>query len=84
MSLLAGVEMKVTSETLGHARSSFTADTYTTVLPEVARAAADAVASVVPLRHGEPTLPTATAEVISFDKSAGQNYGSGTQRPIQD
>ena len=34
--------MKVISETLGHARSSFTSDTYTSVLPEVALAAAGA------------------------------------------
>ncbi|MGV9379665.1 hypothetical protein ACWDRB_27850, partial [Nonomuraea sp. NPDC003707] len=34
----AGVEMKVVQETLGHTSSSFTADTYTSVFPEVAMA----------------------------------------------
>ena len=49
LALLGNVNMKVISETLGHARHSFTADTYTSVLPEVSRAAAEAVAAVVPL-----------------------------------
>jgi integrase len=48
--LLAKVDMKVISETLGHARSSFTADTYASVLPELAKAAAEAVAAMVPRR----------------------------------
>jgi hypothetical protein len=47
-SLAAGVEMKVVSETLGHSKSSFTSDVYTSVIPEVHRAAAEAVAAVVP------------------------------------
>jgi integrase len=54
LSLLGKVDMKVISETLGHARSSFTSDTYTSVLPEVALAAAEAVASVVPRRQDRP------------------------------
>ncbi|MBW8481911.1 tyrosine-type recombinase/integrase [Actinomadura sp. PM05-2] len=48
LSLLGKVDMKVISEMLGHARFSFTADTYTSVLPEVSTAAAEAVAAVVP------------------------------------
>lgn len=48
LSLAAGVDMKVVSETLGHARSSFTADTYTSVVPEVAQEAAEATAAIVP------------------------------------
>lgn len=69
--------MKVISETLGHARHSFTADTYTSVLPEVSRAAAEAVAAVVP-RRPQPETPAAATNVISFadrrnrrDKHAG-------------
>lgn len=50
LGLLGKVDMKVISETLGHARSSFTSDTYTSVLPEVAQAAAETVASLVPRR----------------------------------
>ena len=48
LALLGKVDMKVISETLGHLRHSFTADTYTSVLPEVSRAAAEAVAAIVP------------------------------------
>ncbi|MFB4304703.1 hypothetical protein [Actinomadura sp. GTD37] len=46
--LLGKVDVKVISEALGHSRHSFTADTCTSVLPEVSRAAAEAVAAVVP------------------------------------
>jgi site-specific recombinase XerC len=48
LSLVAGVPMKVVSETLGHSKASFTSDVYTSVLPEVHRAAAEAVATAVP------------------------------------
>jgi integrase len=49
LSLAAGVEMKVVSEVLGHSKSSFTSDVYTSVIPEVHKAAAEAVAAMVPL-----------------------------------
>ncbi|MGW3767906.1 hypothetical protein [Actinomadura verrucosospora] len=58
-----GVNMKLISETLGHARHSFTADTYTSVLPEVSRAVAEAVAAVVPRRTRQSTPDV--ANVIS-------------------
>ncbi|WP_192793711.1 tyrosine-type recombinase/integrase [Nonomuraea angiospora] len=45
--LAAGVEMKVVQETLGHTSSSFTADTYTSVFPEVAMAAAEKTAALL-------------------------------------
>ncbi|MGC4953877.1 tyrosine-type recombinase/integrase [Actinomadura citrea] len=64
LALLGNVNMKVISETLGHARHSFTADTYTSVLPEVSRAAAEAVAAVVP-RRWQPR-PSEATNVISF------------------
>ncbi|QFG22915.1 tyrosine-type recombinase/integrase [Actinomadura sp. WMMB 499] len=61
LALLGNVNMKVISETLGHARPSFTADTYTSVLPEVSK---EAVAAVV---HRRPQAGTpAAANVISF------------------
>ncbi|MGH3863380.1 hypothetical protein, partial [Actinokineospora sp.] len=40
--------MKVVQEMLGHASYSFTADTYTSVLPEMAREAAEAAARLIP------------------------------------
>src|SRR3954447_7031094 len=48
LALQAGVPMKVVSEQLGHSSLAITADTYTSVLPAVAQAAAEAVAGIVP------------------------------------
>jgi len=48
LALQAGVPLKVVSEQLGHSSLAITADTYTSVLPAVARASAEAVASLVP------------------------------------
>lgn len=51
--LAAGVDMKIVSETLGHSSLGITADTYTSVFPEVAAAAAEATAAMVPrMRSG--------------------------------
>jgi hypothetical protein len=44
----AGTDMKVISTMLRHSSHKITADTYTSVLPEVAREAAEAVVSLVP------------------------------------
>lgn len=46
--LAAKVEMKVVQETLGHSVMSTTSDLYTSVLPELAQAAAEQVVTVVP------------------------------------
>jgi len=45
----AGVDMTIVSMRLGHAKSSFTADTYTLLLPAVDREAANLVADLVHL-----------------------------------
>jgi integrase len=50
LSLAAGVDVKVVSAELGHATTHFTQDTYQSVFPEVARAAAEATAALVPLQ----------------------------------
>lgn len=46
--LAAGVEMKLVQETLGHSNIGLTANTYTSVYPDVATAAAEATAAIVP------------------------------------
>ena len=46
--------MKVVSEQLGHSSLAITADTYTSVLPAVAHAAAEAVAGIVPRAPRSP------------------------------
>lgn len=53
--LAAGVSMKVVQETLGHSNIALTANTYTSVYPEVATAAAEATARMVPRRAGRAT-----------------------------
>ncbi len=57
LALQAGIPMKVVSEQLGHSSLAITADTYTSVLPAVARAAAEAVAEVIPRRPRDPFTP---------------------------
>ncbi|BEP13273.1 site-specific integrase [Acidothermaceae bacterium B102] len=47
--LAAGVSITVVANRLGHSRSSFTADTYTRVLPEVDKEAANLIAAMVKL-----------------------------------
>lgn len=46
--LAAGVDLKVVQETLGHSDLSMTADTYTSVYPDIAADAADRAAALVP------------------------------------
>jgi integrase len=50
LALAAGVDLKAIQATLGHSTLSLTANTYTSVLPQLGRAAAEAVAGVVPRR----------------------------------
>ncbi len=46
--LAAGVDIKIVQDLLGHSSRAITSDTYTTVLPDVARAAAEAAAALIP------------------------------------
>lgn len=48
LALAAGVDMKIVQQLLGHSMLSTTADLYTSVLPEVARTAAEATVALVP------------------------------------
>ncbi|GAA1776796.1 hypothetical protein GCM10009834_39540 [Streptomonospora arabica] len=49
LSLAAGVDVKVVSSELGHSTTAFTQDTYQSVFPDVAKAAAEATAALLPL-----------------------------------
>jgi integrase len=51
LSLAAGVDIKIVQEMLGHSTSAFTRDVYTSVVPEIAAAAAEAVAAIVPRKN---------------------------------
>jgi integrase len=55
LALAAGVDMKVIQEMLGHSSITLTSDTYTSVLPEGGRAAAEAAVLLVP-RQRTPGL----------------------------
>ncbi len=57
LALAAGVPLKVVSEQLGHSSLAITADTYTSVLPAVAAAAAEAVANVIPRSRDAAAFP---------------------------
>ncbi|MFJ5307424.1 tyrosine-type recombinase/integrase [Streptomyces sp. NPDC088350] len=48
LSLLAGNDIKVVQEKLGHSSRQITSDTYTSVLPEMMRAEAESIMAVVP------------------------------------
>jgi integrase len=62
LALAAGVDLKVIQATLGHSTFALTADTYTSVLPQLARAAAEATAAVIPRRsHGPSTVDSPLA-----------------------
>ncbi|RKS04931.1 site-specific recombinase XerD [Nocardiopsis sp. Huas11] len=56
LSLAAGTDVKVVSAELGHATTHFTQDTYQTVFPDVAKAAAEATAAL--LRGGPVRVKT--------------------------
>jgi len=54
LALAAGVDLKVVQATLGHSTMKLTADTYTSVLPQLAQAAAEAIASIIPRGSHRP------------------------------
>ncbi|OLZ59501.1 tyrosine-type recombinase/integrase [Amycolatopsis keratiniphila] len=58
--LAAGADLKEVQELLGHSSIAITADTYTHVLPDLARESAEAAASLVP-RQTRRKLPPAAA-----------------------
>jgi integrase len=47
LALAAGTDLKIVQDQLGHSTIALTADTYTSVLPETARTAADSTAALV-------------------------------------
>lgn len=63
--LASGADMKLVQALLRHSSHAITADTYTSVLPEVAREAAEAAAALVPRKipaqeARPPVLPTSS------------------------
>jgi len=82
LALQAGVPMKVVSEQLAHSSLAITADTYTSVLPAVAHAAAEAVADAVPRarRAGEGSWNDPTAKPLAVRLQTDPQEGSVNTR----
>jgi integrase len=96
LALAGGANLKVVSEMLGHSTIAITADTYTSVLPEVAREAAEAAVRLVPratsTRRSVPILspsgdqrpPPAGSPVTKSQVSGGRGIRThGTGHPAQ-
>lgn len=56
LALTAGTDLKVVQEMLGHSTITLTADTYTSVVPALSRAAAEAAVAIVPRQGRKPRL----------------------------
>ncbi|SEH02425.1 Site-specific recombinase XerD [Nonomuraea solani] len=77
--LAAGVDIKIVQETLGHKSSAFTRDTYTSVYPEAAAAAAEATAALLaaqPLPAPSSMPPGLRAAKSGVDDGPGKGGGS--------
>jgi integrase len=72
LALQAGVPLKVVSESLGHSSLAITADTYTSVLPEVAKAAAEAVAGIIPRTPAAEPVEESAAELGEDETASGE------------
>ncbi|MGW4115078.1 tyrosine-type recombinase/integrase [Actinosynnema sp. NPDC004786] len=81
LALAAGVEMKTVREMPGHSSITVTSDTYSTVLPEVARNAAEAIAGLVTRRAGTDGRTTAVSprngHELSSEKRTNPLVGAG-------
>jgi integrase len=62
LSLAAGLSMKAIQALLGHASYSLTADTYTSLMPQFEKEAADAPVGLVPRKGGDASDNSAPAE----------------------
>ncbi|MER7363609.1 tyrosine-type recombinase/integrase [Nonomuraea wenchangensis] len=71
LSLLAGNDMKTTSSMLRHSSQGITSDLYTTVLPDLARAAAEASAALVP-RAATAGPPSQTGGLPTVSQPGGR------------
>jgi integrase len=75
--LAAGVDLKVVQETLGHSSITLTSDTYTSVYPAVAAAAADAAASLVPRAAGTDVVTSLSHQGADVRSETGSRWSEG-------
>ena len=76
-SIAAGHHMKVVQETRGLSSITIAADTYTSVLPELARQSAEDVAALVPISKITATEQTSAREDRAEGRRNGENPGQG-------
>ena len=72
LALAGGVPLKVVSEMLGHSSIAITADTYTSVVPQVARDAAETTARLIPRRPRDSAGPISAPSGASQAADPGQ------------
>lgn len=72
LALAAGVDMKVVQAMLRHSSITITSDTYTSVLPDVARAAAEATAKIIPRTPARPLGHVSGAHQATVDTPQDQ------------
>jgi len=84
MLLVAGVDLKVFSQTMGHATAAFAADVYVTVLEAIAESAASAIAALIP--PVVPAMCQQEARMISETQPATAPIGvvAGQERRLGD
>jgi len=71
LALAAGADLKVVQDQLGHSTITLTADTYTCVLPETARAAADDTAALLFPARSRPAPRPVTRWAAGFRARSG-------------
>ena len=84
IALAAGTEMKVVQEMLGHSSISLTSDTYTSVLPELAREAAEAAARLVPRQRSKRTagLTSGSQRLSPSTASTGKDRKTSKKKQV--
>lgn len=85
IALAAGTEMKAVQDMLGHSSISLTSDTYTSVLPELARDAAEAAVRLVPRQGSKRSagLTSGTQRPSASNLSSGRDRKSGKKPQVK-
>jgi hypothetical protein len=80
LALAAGVDMKLVQHMLRHASITTTSDIYTTVLPEVARAAAEKTVKIIPRASARHLgLPSGAHQTIVDSRGVNEKVPENTK-----
>ncbi len=80
LTLATGADLKIVSQLLRHSSITITADTYTSVLPRVARDAAEKAAALVPRARARTLGPPSGAHQTTVDNHGHGKRSSGTAK----